>query len=115
MTSEVIHAVAYLFGGAFLANAVPHFVSGLMGHPFPSPFAKPPGRGLSSPTVNALWGLLNFALAYILLCRVGSFHLRFTPHVLAAGLGILSISLMLARHFGALHRDNSPTGPGALQ
>ncbi len=35
--------VSYFFGGAVLANAVPHFVSGLMGRPFQSPFAKPPG------------------------------------------------------------------------
>jgi len=38
--------VAYFFGGAFLVNAIPHFVSGVTGHPFPSPFASPPGQGL---------------------------------------------------------------------
>ncbi|QNH11936.1 hypothetical protein [Xanthomonas sp. SI] len=38
--------LAYLFGGAFSANAVPHVVSGMMGQPFQSPFAKPPGEGL---------------------------------------------------------------------
>jgi hypothetical protein len=32
----------------FLTNAVPHFVSGVMGYPFQSPFANPPGEGLSS-------------------------------------------------------------------
>jgi hypothetical protein len=52
-----LHDIAYLFGGAFLANAVPHFVSGMMGRPFQSPFAKPPGKGLSSSTVNVLWDL----------------------------------------------------------
>lgn len=40
--------LAYFFGGAFLANAVPHFVSGVMGMPFQSPFATPRGEGLSS-------------------------------------------------------------------
>ena len=25
------HYIAYFFGGAFLANAIPHFVSGIMG------------------------------------------------------------------------------------
>ncbi len=38
------HEISYFFGGVFLANAVPHFVSGIMGRPFQSPFAKPPGR-----------------------------------------------------------------------
>ncbi len=41
------HYVAYFFGGAFLANAVPHFVNGVSGQPFQSPFAHPPGEGLS--------------------------------------------------------------------
>jgi hypothetical protein len=26
-----LHDLAYFFGGAFLANAVPHYVSGVMG------------------------------------------------------------------------------------
>lgn len=36
--------LAYFFGGFFLANAVPHVVSGMMGRPFQSPFAKPPEK-----------------------------------------------------------------------
>jgi hypothetical protein len=39
-----LHLIAYFFGGAFLSNAVPHFVSGVTGRPFQSPFAKPPGK-----------------------------------------------------------------------
>jgi hypothetical protein len=50
-----LHTVSYFFGGLFLANVVPHFVSGIMGKPFQTPFAKPPGKGLSSSTVNVLW------------------------------------------------------------
>jgi hypothetical protein len=53
-----LHAVSYFFGGLFLANAVPHYVSGVMGKPFQSPFAKPPGKGLSSSTLNVVWGAL---------------------------------------------------------
>jgi hypothetical protein len=47
--------LAYFWGGVFLANAIPHFVSGTMGRPFQSPFAKPPGQVLSSSTVNVFW------------------------------------------------------------
>jgi hypothetical protein len=100
--------VAYFFGGAFLANAVPHYVSGVMGRAFQSPFAKPPGQGLSSSTVNVLWGFLNLIGAYILICRVGEFDLRSTGHVVAAGLGALVSSIFIARHFGRLHGGNSP-------
>ena len=48
--------LSYFGGGAILGNAIPHFVSGMMGRPFQSPFAKPPGEGLSSSTINVLWG-----------------------------------------------------------
>ena len=97
------HYVAYFFGGAFLANTVPHLVNGVSGNPFQSPFASPPGEGLSSSTINVLWGLLTLAVAYLLICRVGSFHLRKTSHVLTLGIGILLMSLMLARAFGRFH------------
>ena len=102
--------VSYFFGGIFLANAVPHTVSGMMGRSFQSPFAKPPGRGLSSSTVNVLWGLLNVAIAYLLLVRVGTFHVRSTRDVLALALGVLVISVQSARHFGEFHGGNIPEG-----
>jgi hypothetical protein len=97
------HYVSYFFGGAFLANAIPHFVSGITGHAFQSPFASPPGEGLSSAMVNVLWGAFNLAIAYLLLCRVGTFDLRRTRHVLVAGLGALLIAVMSAWAFGRFH------------
>jgi len=100
--------VSYFFGGAFLANAIPHFVSGMMGRPFQSPFARPPGQGLSSSTVNVLWGFLNIVAGYVLVCRVGDFRLRDTSDVIAFGLGVLLIALPSARHFGRFHGGNSP-------
>jgi hypothetical protein len=54
-----------LFAGMFIANALPHFVKGVSGDKFPTPFSKPPGKGLSSPTVNVLWALLNFIIGYL--------------------------------------------------
>jgi hypothetical protein len=59
--------------------------------------------GLSSSTVNVLWGLFNLAVAYLLVCRVGSFDLRKTEHVLVLGAGVLVMSLNLAHWFGRLH------------
>jgi hypothetical protein len=97
------HFVAYFFGGAFLANTLPHLGNGISGYPFQSPFAHPPGEGLSSSTINVLWGLFNLAIAYLLVCRVGSFNLRNTRHVLALGAGVLLISLLAARGFGRFH------------
>ena len=105
-----LYDVSYLFGGAFLANAVPHFVSGMMGRAFQGPFAKPPGKGLSSSIVNVLWGFANFVIAYLLLARVGNFDLRATDNIIASGVGVLLIGVMSARSFGRFHGGNSPTG-----
>ena len=97
------HYISYFFGGAFLTNAIPHFVSGITGHPFQSPFASPPGQGLSSALVNVLWGALNIAVGYFLLCRVGNFELRRTKHIAVAGLGALLMAVMLAHAFGRFY------------
>jgi hypothetical protein len=103
--------LSYFFGGAFLANAIPHFVSGMMGKPFQSPFAKPPGQGLSSSTVNVLWGFFNIVIGYVLVCRVGTFDLRGTTDVAAFGAGALVMALFAARHFGRFHGGNQPQRP----
>ena len=105
---EWLNFVSYFFGGAFLCNAIPHLVSGLMGRPFQSPFATPRGEGLSSSSVNLLWGVLNLAVAYVLICRVGDFNLHSSAHVATLWLGFLLLGLFCARHFGRFHGGNSP-------
>jgi hypothetical protein len=102
------HAVSYFFGGALLANAVPHLVSGMMGRPFQSPFATPSGEGLSSSTVNVLWGACNVAAGYWLLAQVGAFDLRNPTHVLVAGSGALLLAVGSARLFGRFNGGNAP-------
>jgi hypothetical protein len=97
------HDISYFFGGAFLVNAVPHFVSGVTGHPFQSPFATPPGEGLSSATINVLWGAFNIVVGYLLVCRVGKFDLRSNRHVLVFALGSLLMGLMAAHGFGRFY------------
>jgi hypothetical protein len=46
--------IAAFSAGILLTNVVPHFVHGISGDRFPTPFANPPGKGLSSPTLNVL-------------------------------------------------------------
>jgi hypothetical protein len=95
--------LSYFFGGAFLANAIPHFGCGISGRPFQSPFAKPPGKGLSSSTVNVLWGFFNLIVAYMLILHVGSFSLLDIPQVATLGAGMLLMAVMAARSFGHFH------------
>ena len=92
--------LAYFFAGFFLANGVPHLVNGISGKRFPSPFASPPGRGKSSPLVNALWGLANFFIGYTLIFKVGDFHFGMTRDVLMVGLGALAAAVFLSSYFG---------------
>lgn len=103
-----IDYLSYFFGGAVLTNAVPHFVSGVMGRPFQSPFATPRGQGHSSSTVNVLWGFLNLVIGYLLVLRVGDFDPRSTADVLALGLGTLLMGVVMARMFGRFNGGNSP-------
>jgi hypothetical protein len=103
--------LSHFFGGVFLANAIPHVVSGMMGRPFQSPFAKPPGEGLSSSTVNVLWGFFNVVIGYLLAGRVGDFGLRDTADVAALGAGAFLIALLSARQFGRFNGGNAPEHP----
>jgi hypothetical protein len=104
------HLVSYFVGGMFLANTVPHLVAGISGSPFESPFASPPGEGLSSALVNVLWGLFNLAVGYVLIVRVGRFDLRRTAHVIALGGGVALTAARHARNFAKFHGgDIRPT------
>jgi len=94
--------LAHFAAGLFLANGVPHFVSGISGHRFQSPFASPPGVGESSPLVNVIWGMVNFVIGHILLYGIGNFKSGLNMDSLTVGLGILVASVTLARHFGSV-------------
>jgi hypothetical protein len=95
---EWYHFVAGFFAGMFLANFVPHFVHGVSGDPFPTPFAKPPGKGLSSPTVNVLWALLNLILGYLLF-RFGKITAADPLSLILFFMGIACISIFASKRF----------------
>ena len=105
---EWLPHASYFFAGILLANAVPHFVSGITGRAFQSPFATPPGQGLSSAMVNVLWGFLNLVVGYVFLFRVGDFELRLITHAAVFGFGVLLAGLVLARRFGRFNGGNLP-------
>jgi len=97
------HYIACFFAGMFIANVVPHFIHGVSGEAFPSPFANPPGKGLSSPTVNVLWGLFNLIIGYVLF-RTGKISNSNKWSVLLFFMGILVMSVMLSYGFADIHR-----------
>ncbi len=91
--------LAGFFAGVFLANAVPHFVQGVSGDRFPTPFAHPPGKGLSSPTVNVAWALCNLVVGYILF-RVGKVSSGGYAALVVFFAGFAAMSIMSSMGFG---------------
>jgi hypothetical protein len=90
--------LAHFFGGVFLANGIPHFVNGVCGKPFRTPFVRM-DEGGNSPTVNVVWGWLNLLVAYLLFLDVGPRYLGSLPDTIASAAGVLLTGLMLARIF----------------
>ena len=92
--------IACFFAGMFLANFVPHFVHGISGDRFPTPFAHPPGKGLSSSTVNVVWALFNLVVGYVLF-RLGKITSGDDLAVVIFFGGIAVISSILSVRFAS--------------
>lgn len=91
-------------GGLVFANGLPHFIHGMSGDKFQSPFAKPPGKGLSSPLVNVVWGFANFVVGYVLVMLHAQTP-RADADIAAVGLGVLATGQFLGAHFGKVKGD----------
>lgn len=91
--------IAYLVAGFALSNSVPHFVAGISGASFQTPFADPPGEGESSAVVNVLWGFGNFVVGYILVTSVGDFSPGLTIDSLLVLAGALASGILGGKHF----------------
>jgi len=94
--------LAHVFGGAFIANALPHLMAGIAGRPLQSPFASPPFRGMSSPAVNVAWALCNLVFAYLLLVCVGPLDLHDLPDAGFSFLGFACMAFLCSRSFSRL-------------
>jgi hypothetical protein len=97
--------LAHFIAGAFLANGVPHFVQGICGNKFQTPFASPRGVGESSAIVNVIWGWCNFIGGGVLL-RIFFPPLPPPPpgDSLSTALGILVAALWLSHRFGKVRK-----------
>ncbi len=98
------HYLSSFFAGIFLGNFVPHFIKGVAGDPFPTPFSDPPGKGLSSPLVNVFWGLFNLFVGY-LLYQIGKISSGDELSVFVCFAGLAFISIMGARNFSHKHKS----------
>ncbi|GAA3622892.1 hypothetical protein GCM10022200_01340 [Microbacterium awajiense] len=84
------------------ANAVPHGAVGVVGREFPSPFASPPGRGMSPPWVNVLWSAVNIAGSRGVLDSVSP---RRPGEGVAFAVGAGVMAVVLTGYFARVLRD----------
>jgi hypothetical protein len=96
--------LVHFLGGVFLANALPHLIAGISGQPLQTPFASPPFRGLSPPTVNVAWALVNLAIAYVLLVQVAPFDAASWWDFFASFLGFGAMALQCSRTLSRLRK-----------
>jgi hypothetical protein len=101
---EWYHLPACFFAGLFLTNAIPHFVAGVQGNKFPTPFANPPGKGLSSATTNVIWALVNLVAGFLLF-RTGHLAEGQTISLIVFLAGIALISIFSSKHFIHKHKE----------
>lgn len=88
-----------VLAGALLCNCIPHLAAGLRGEAFPTPFATPPGKGLSPPVINFVWGAGNLLLGVqALTVNLDAADPRFGKLALLAG--FVGLGLYLSRHMG---------------
>jgi drug/metabolite transporter (DMT)-like permease len=87
------HYIAGFFAGVFLTNVIPHFVNGISGNAFPTPFADPPGKGLSSPLTNLLWAFTNLFIGYLLF-RISRINSKSKLGLFIFFVGMILISIM---------------------
>ena len=100
---SVANIIGWFFSGVFLINTLPHLIRGVSGDKFPSPFDKPHGKKLSSPTQNVIWAFINLSLFLIIFYfNQSSFTPIYGVIMLASA---FSMAIYLSRYFA--HKDLS--------
>jgi hypothetical protein len=100
-----LSTIQFFLAGVFLANGIPHFVQGISGRKFPTPFAKPPGKGLSPPFLNSIWGIFNFLAALILYVLAERLILGWNAGFISFLVGFLLTTIVLSLAFQKAERD----------
>jgi hypothetical protein len=93
----VVNAIGWFFCGVLLVNVLPHLIRGISGDKFPSPFAKPHGKKLSSPTSNVIWAFINLSI-FLTIFYFNRFS--FTAiYGLIMLIGAFAMAIYLSRYF----------------
>ncbi len=76
--------------GLFSVNGIPHFIKGILGEKFQTPFSKE-----SSAVVNVMWGWVNFLVAGLLI-YFGNVHAHLLRAFGLTAIGALLMGCLLA-------------------
>ena len=94
---SAVNAIGWFFSGVFLINVLPHLIHGISGDKFPSPFDKPRGKKLSSPTSNVIWAFINLSIFLTI------FHFNRLSFTAIYGvimlIGAFAMAIYLSRYF----------------
>ena len=91
--------IVHFIAAAFLTNGIPHFVNGVSGRSFRTPFVRLHGEGRSSPVVNVVWGWANILIAFLLFANIGPFYIGTPGDTIFVAAGVLVTGVLLARYF----------------
>jgi len=87
---DMNYLYAFLIG-LFTANGLPHFIKGITGEPFRTPFKRP-----SPPVVNVLWAFFNWVVAFFFLSLLANTHPTATLlATIGAGALVMALNLSL--------------------
>jgi hypothetical protein len=93
----LVKAIGWFLSGVLFINVLPHLIRGISGDKFPSPFAKPHGRKLSSPTSNVVWAFINLSMFLtIFYFNQSSFTVTYGVIMMVGG---FSMAIYLSRYF----------------
>ena len=101
---EWYNYLSAFWAGMFLANSVPHFVQGICGNKFPTVFSKPRGQGLSSPTTNIYWALINLLIGFVLF-KVARISINNNLVCFIFFAGVATISLYASKRFSTKYTE----------
>ncbi len=87
-----------------VSNSLPRLMQCVSGNRFPTPFSNPPGVGLSSPSLNVVWGLANLIVGYILY-RVGDVSTGGIWSSVVFLIGFAALSMMSSFTFAKKHKE----------
>jgi hypothetical protein len=88
-----------ILAAALVANGIPHFVQGISGKTFPTPFSGGPGT-LDSAARNVLWGSANLIAGGLLLwlIRAGLSDPVLVIELIAVGVAVATVTGHMFAH-----------------